>query len=393
MAGRAHPPAHILLDTTLRDGEQAPGVALTPAEKAEYVRRAEAAGLRYIEVGFPQNPFDRDGCIAAVEAARHARVVAMALTTPAGVEAAHSVGAHEVLLVVPSSASHLRHVYGGSFDHLLGALKESIQEADACGMAVNVGLEDAGKRDCEVIRPILESLASAGAAVDCITVPDTRGQLLPAEVGPLLREVRRYAAELDCRLAFHAHDDLGLATANSLAALQESPPVDCVHATACGYGERAGNASIEQLAILLDLRLRRAPGLDLRRLVELARYAAEEFSTPVGAHAPVIGWKVFLHESGLHQRGLLEDFTTYQILDPGQVGASTELVLGKHSGRALRRWIASQAECSEADVLELQERLVREPAVEVPAPGADRSPGAHFHAMAAMDAVKHLRGE
>jgi isopropylmalate/homocitrate/citramalate synthase len=352
------PTPQVLLDTTLRDGEQAPGVALTPAEKAEYVRRAEAVGLRYIEVGFPQNAFDFEGCAAAVEAARDARVVAMALTTSTSIEAVSRVGAHEVLFVVPSSASHLRHVYGEPLDRLLGALRDSVEQAWECGLAVNVGLEDASERDYGLIRRILKTLEPLADKVDCITVPDTRGQLLPSEVWPLLAQLREHLSGFTCRLAFHAHDDLGLATANSLAALQSQPPVDCVHVTACGFGERAGNASIEQLAILLAMRLGRGSGLDLTRLPDLVTYASEIFLTPVSAHSPVVGWKVFLHESGLHQRGLLEDATTYQVFDPASVGAHTGLVLGKHSGRALRRRIERAAGCSEADVLRLQASIV-----------------------------------
>jgi isopropylmalate/homocitrate/citramalate synthase len=387
------PSPHVLLDTTLRDGEQAPGVALTPAEKAEYVRLAEDVGIRYLEIGFPQNPFDFDACAAAAQAARHARLVAMSLTNPAGVECVRSVGAHEVLFVVPSSGSHVDHVYGGPLDRLLGELRDSLAHAREVGLAVNVGLEDAGHRDFATLGRILDTLEPLAEQVDCVTVPDTRGELLPHEVPGLLQYVRDRLPHPGCRVAFHAHDDLGLATANSLAALREAPPVDCVHVTVCGYGERAGNASLEQLAVLLATRLRRDPGLDLARLPELARLAAELFLTPVGAHAPVVGWKVFMHESGLHQRALLEDTTTYQVLNPGAVGTRTGLVLGKHTGRGLRQHIAAEAGCPEEDVLRLQEQVYRQAKEQSRAAvrGASGAGEGAFLGLEAGEAIERLR--
>jgi len=352
------PPPDVLLDTTLRDGEQAPGVALTPEEKAEYVRRAEDAGVRYIEVGFPQNSFDFESCRAAVEAARHSRLVAMALTTAEGVERVSEVGAHEILFVVPCSAAHLRDVYGKSLGALMAGLRESIEYASARGLAVNVGLEDAGRRDFQTIHAILDYLLPSGDKIDCITIPDTRGQLLPSEVGGLIESVRGRLRGLPCRIAFHGHNDLGLATANSLAALQLAPPVDSVHVTTCGFGERAGNASLEQMAAILELKLYRRTSLRLDRLRDLAGYVEEVFLTPLDAHAPVVGSKVFLHESALHQKGMLRDASAYQYLDPALFGGRSKMVLGKHSGSRLRRSIAERAGCDEAAVCELQRAAV-----------------------------------
>jgi isopropylmalate/homocitrate/citramalate synthase len=351
------PPTDVLLDTTLRDGEQAPGVALTPDEKAEYVRRAEALGIRYIEVGFPQNVFDFEPCLAAVEAAKYSRIVAMALTTLAGVDSVVEVGAHEILFVVPSSASHLQHVYGKALDRLIADLQESIEYASHKGLLVNIGLEDAGQGDFSTLDSILNSLLPNGTRIDCVTIPDTRGQLLPAEVCSLITSIRERLHGLKCRIAFHAHNDLGLATANSLAALQMDPPVDALHVTTCGFGERAGNASLEQMAILLETKFGRKT-LELSRLTDLTEYVEEIFLTPLSAHAPVVGSKVFLHESALHQKGMLRDSASYQYLDPVRLGGRSRMVLGKHSGKSLRQWIADRAECGEDSVCSLQRDLV-----------------------------------
>lgn len=194
------PPAAILLDTTLRDGEQAPGVALGAACKAAYVELAEEAGIRYIEVGFPQNPLDFEPCRAAARAARHARVVMMALTTRESLAIACDAGAHEVLFVFPASYSHLAQVYGGSYESLRDSLLECISAAAALGLAVNVGLEDASQGDLPLVFRILDDLAPVAARVDCVTIPDTRGQLLPDEVAVLLRHVRSRLPSRDLSL-------------------------------------------------------------------------------------------------------------------------------------------------------------------------------------------------
>jgi homocitrate synthase NifV len=351
------PPPDIIFDTTLRDGEQSPGVLLTPEEKAEYVRRAEEAGIRYIEVGFPQNSYDYLACSTAAAASKYSRLVAMALTTVEGVKRVVDVGAHEVLFVVPCSSNHLKHVYGKPLDVLLESLIGSIDFAVCNGLAVNVGLEDAGQGDMSTISRVLDRLSIIGGNIDCITIPDTRGQLLPSQVGELVRSIREKLA-FKCRIAFHAHNDLGLATANALAALQVDPPVDCVHVTTCGYGERAGNTSLEQLAVIIELKLGLRTSVKLERLHHLCKYVEEIFLTPIHAHAPVIGSKVFLHESALHQKGMLEDADSYQYLDPRRFGSRVRMMLGKHSGKRLRRSVARQAGCTESDVCRLQRAIV-----------------------------------
>src|SRR5439155_1117247 len=137
-------------------------------------------------------------------------------------------------------------------------LHESIATARAGGLDVNVGLEDASRHDGDLVARLFGELGQHAGAIACVTIADTRGLLLPSETVELLRPLRARADALGARLAFHAHNDLGLATANSLAALTMDPPADCVHVTCCGFGERAGNASLEQLAVLLEIKLERA---------------------------------------------------------------------------------------------------------------------------------------
>lgn len=388
------PKPDILLDTTLRDGEQAPGVALTPDEKAQYVQLAEEAGIRYIEVGFPESPLDLNACRAAVAASRHSRLVAMSLVTTTGVQLVSDIGVHEILFVVPCSSNHLKHVLGKESEALMTHLLECIDLAARKGLAVNIGLEDASQLDMQVINYILQGLASVSEKIDCITIPDTRGQLLPTEVEWLLLNVRHQLPSQNCRLAYHAHNDLGLATANSLAALQMTPPVDCIHVTCCGFGERAGNASLEQMAVLINKKLKRPSSINLSKLRELAEYTQEVFLTPVHAHSPIIGAKVFLHESGLHQKGMLNDGSAYQYLDPIEFGRHYEMILGKHSGKRLRHLIAKEAECEDQKVWEMQKALTnyeKSPAkatVRISLKEIDR---VSFMGIKKDDAINHLK--
>ncbi len=352
------PPADVLMDSTLRDGEQAPGVVISPEEKASYVELAEAAGVRYLEIGFPHNPFDFAACKSAALAAKKSRLVAMALTRRESIDKVVAVGAHEVLFIVPCSESHLAAIFGGTIHELSVQLLESITQAHEKGLAINIGLEDASQGDLHVIQSLLDEVKLLGISIDCITIADTRGQLIPSETEQLIRVIKDRLQGMSCRLAFHAHNDLGLATANSLAALSADPKVDCVHVTSCGFGERAGNASLEQVAVLLRTKLKREASIDFQRLNELTNFVQKIFLTAIHPHAPVIGSKVFLHESGIHQKAMLNENRTFQFLDPDWFGSSSDLILGKHSGKRMREEIAQQAHCSEDDVLELQRSLL-----------------------------------
>ena len=255
----------------------------------------------------------------------------MALTTQESVATVRDIGAHEVLLVVPCSESHFGHVYGGGFEQLCTQLSQSITTARALGLDINVGLEDASQRDGALMSRILHALRPHLPSITSFTIADTRGQLLGPEVEVLIEDVRQLLSPMR-PVAFHAHNDLGLAVANSLTALSMHPSVECVQVTMCGLGERAGNASLEQVAVLLETKLARKTGINLAGLAGLARFVEDIFLTPIHPHQPVVGGKVFLHESGLHQKGMLSDDTTYQFLDPGRFGRESDLVLGKHSG-------------------------------------------------------------
>jgi homocitrate synthase NifV len=328
----------IIMDTTLRDGEQAPGVVLTPHDKAKYVKRAEDAGIRYIEVGFPENALDLEACYKAVEARKLARLVAMALPKKEAVPLVKAVGVDEILFIVPSSRDHLETVYRHPLDQLLRSLKICVAEACKAGLAINIGLEDAGHRDMETIGTIVSALHEFSCDIAVVTIPDTRGELLAHEVVDLIERMHDLSKGAKWKLAFHAHNDLGYATANTIAALTAPHPVDIVHVTTCGFGERAGNASLEQVVTILEKKIdgfQGKTGVDLKKLKGLAESVERAFLTPVGAHAPVIGSKVFTHESGLHQRGLEKNQSSYQFLDPEEFAQKQVLVFGKHSGSAM----------------------------------------------------------
>ena len=195
------PPADVLMDSTLRDGEQAPGVMISPEEKASYVELAEAAGVRYLEIGFPHNPFDFAACKPAALAAKKSRLVAMALTRRESIDKVVAVGAHEVLFIVPCSESHLAAIFGGTIHELPAQLMESITQAHEKGLAINIGLEDASQGDLHVIQSLLDEVRRLGISIDCITIADTRGQLIPSETERLIRVIKDRLQGMSCRSA------------------------------------------------------------------------------------------------------------------------------------------------------------------------------------------------
>ncbi len=356
---------YLLMDTTLRDGEQAPGVVLTPEEKATYFRLAVGAGLRYFEIGVPENVLDKECCEAVVRARNELdtdlrneiRLAALALARPKSVESVIALGVDEVLLVVPCSDSHFQAVvHKSSHGAYLEQLSSAVNLASSAGLRVNVGLEDASAPDNSLL-PIVLSQVVSMKQIQAVTISDTRGVLIPATLDRLLRDVRDRLSEFQCELAFHGHNDFGLATANAFIAVTGDTPVDSVHVTTCGFGERAGNSSLEQMVALLQHSVNRCSHISLAKLRDLSQFVSTAFLTPISPHAPVIGQKIFVHESSIHQRGILQDPANYQPIDPHRLGMETTLVIGKHTGRTLLRKIARDHNLKLENIESLRRKL------------------------------------
>ncbi len=321
-------PAPRFADTTLRDGEQAVGVAFSAAQKERIARLLDAAGVAEIEAGTPIMGADEAAAVSRVASlGLRARVSAWCRGRREDLEAALRCGVQRVNLCLPVSEPMLRHKLGRSEDWLLDTLEELTRWARSEGLGVTAGAEDASRAPLPRLLRVAERARAAGA--DRLRFSDTVGCLDPfgthGRIGGL-----RAAGALD--LEVHAHDDLGLATANTLAGLRAGAGWASV--TVLGLGERAGNAALEEVAVALRYGLQREHPLDLAVLPELCAAVAEAAGRPIPGSKAVVGCWAFAHESGIHADGVLKHPSLYEAFPPAAVGRRHSIFLGKHSGSA-----------------------------------------------------------
>jgi 2-isopropylmalate synthase len=327
-----------IFDTTLRDGEQAPGIALQPDEKAEIAEQLERLGVDVIEAGFPgASPGDFEGTRAVSTAVEAPTVAALARTVRDDLDAAGEALADarhsRIHVFIATSALHMEKKLGLEPAQVLEQTRWSVSYAAERVDEVEFSCEDATRSDPSFVARVCRVAIEAGATV--INLPDTVGYCLPHEYATFFAEVRRRCPELrGVILSAHCHDDLGLAVANSLAAVQAG--VGQIECTVNGIGERAGNASLEEVVVALKVRADHFgvdTGVDTEQITAASRLVSALTGYVVQPNKAVVGANAFAHEAGIHQDGMLKDERTYQIIDPGAVGVSMTLPLGKHSGR------------------------------------------------------------
>lgn len=321
-------PAIVVNDSTLRDGEQAPGVAFHCDEKVAIARQLEAAGVDEIEAGIPAIGGEEIETLRAVNASlTRARAIAWCRMTRADVDAAVPTGLPHVNLSVPVSDRQIRAKLDGDRSAVLRRVHDVVRYALDRGFDVSVGGEDASRAELDFVCKVVVAAEEAGARR--FRFADTLGMLDPFTTYAIFR---RLCAETDLELEFHGHDDLGMATANTLAAVRGG----ATHVSVCvlGLGERAGNAALEEVVAALTEIERVRTAVDPTLLGELAELVARASGRPIPDGKAIVGRRAFAHESGIHVAGLLKDRQTYEALLPERFGKSRQIVIGKHSGKA-----------------------------------------------------------
>ncbi|HEX7009910.1 MAG TPA: 2-isopropylmalate synthase [Phycisphaeraceae bacterium] len=339
-----------IFDTTLRDGEQSPGASLNHAEKMEIARQLEALGVDIIEAGFPiTSQGDFEAVHAIGREITQATVCGLARCVARDIDRAGEAlrGAHRPRIHVfcATSKIHREHKLKKAFQEIVRLAVDSVKRARDYVDDVEFSPEDGSRTELNYLVDITAAAIEAGATT--INIPDTVGYAVPEEYGRIFAHLRQQLPIIDQQgivLSAHCHNDLGLAVANSLAAVRNGArQVEC---TINGIGERAGNAALEE--VVMALRTRRdyfspyATGINARKIYPVSRLVSHLTGLFVQRNKAIVGENAFAHESGIHQDGMLKHRDTYEIIDPRDVGIpESKLVLGKHSGRhAFRQRVA-----------------------------------------------------
>lgn len=328
-----------IFDTTLRDGEQVPGCKLDKQQKLVIAQRLDELGVDVIEAGFPiSSPGDFQSVEAIAKIVKNATVCGLTRAVKKDIDVAAQALKYAVKprihTGIGTSDSHIKHKFKSNREAIIERARDAVAYAKKFVHDVEFYAEDAGRTDNEYLARVCEAAIEAGATV--LNIPDTTGYCLPEEYGAKIKYLKEHVKGIDkAILSCHCHNDLGLATANSIAGvINGARQIEC---TINGIGERAGNTSLEEVVMIL----RQHPYLDLdtninsRLLYDTSRMVSEKMGMPVQPNKAIVGSNAFAHSSGIHQDGVIKNRETYEIIDPEEVGVTeSAIVLTARSGRA-----------------------------------------------------------
>lgn len=321
-----------IYDTTLRDGEQTPGVCLRTPEKLKIARKLDELHIHQIEAGFPVvSKEEKRSVKAIVDEGLNAKTLALSRAINADIDAAIDCGVDGVIIFMGVSDLHIKTKMKKSREEVMEICLNSIQHAKDHGLFVAFSSEDATRTDIEFLKEIYSKAEEYG--VDRVHVADTVGAISPQGMTYLITELRKVIKKTG--IALHCHNDFGMAVSNSIAGLLAG--ADAVSTTVNGIGERAGNASLEELVMALKLIYGVELNFNTKIFYELSKLVEELTSIRVPDNKPIVGKNIFRHESGIHVDAVLEEPLTYEPFLPELVGQQRKIILGKHSGcRAVR---------------------------------------------------------
>jgi isopropylmalate/homocitrate/citramalate synthase len=326
-----------IYDNTLRDGEQTAGVSFSPSDKVSIARALVAANIRCFEAGFAGvSPEERAGIRAVTDLGLEAKIFSLARLKQADIDAAHQAGVHGVTLIAPASDALIQARTGMSAEQMEKEITSAIEYAVQKKLKVKFSCVDASRAPFDRLIRWYRLAREAGA--NMVSYADTVGVATPEAITRTIKELKRI---LQMPVSLHAHNDLGLAVANSLAAV--SAGADEVQVTVNGLGERAGNTPLEEFVMALRVGCQMEPGIDLLAMMALSRTVSRITGIEVAANKPVIGKNVFRHESGIHVQGLLHpELSTYEPFPPELIGRHHEVAFGKHSGKSNLRHLCQE---------------------------------------------------
>ena len=318
-----------IFDTTLRDGEQSPGVSLSPDQKLTIAKKLDALGVDALEAGFPMVSTGEQQAIKMITGAGlNAEICGLARANKKDIDAAVDVGLNYIHTFIATSHIHMEYKLKLTRDEVLSKAIEAVEYGKSRGLQVEFSAEDATRSDREFLKKVFSEVAKAGA--DRIDIPDTVGYSTPQYIAEITKDA---IAATNLPVSVHCHNDFGLAVANAISGIQAG--ASCAHVTINGIGERAGNTSLEEFVMslqCLQFNEKYETGINTELLYETSRFVSKLVGMTVQPNKAIVGENAFGHESGIHTHGVLSNPLTYEPISPELVGRKRWLKVGKHAG-------------------------------------------------------------